>query len=870
MAQAEASKEATKNKKGAISLVGALLAVAVVIGAFFLGAQYFTAKRSITATVCAAGLTKEAVTVYRLPSGLLDKFSLENQASPLVNVPMAPQFAVLDSNKKSVKPDTLSLGSGSEKAVTLTINPKGRVCKIEVLDGVFQVEGPVTVKSKRELQVGKTTYFVGSTLLLSSGGVTGKSGDDLTGTVETGDVVRVMGYRDQAVVLDVLTRAGKVSVSSNIQGARVFVDGSYRGKTPCVVTATPGLREVSVRAEGYIEKKVPVQVASLSEATVAADLVVATGTVNVSSTPPAAGVYVAGELKGKTPLKLPLVPGSYELRVELQGYFPRTYQITVVRDMDQAISATLVKRPQEEGGTTPGGQPGGGPGSDYRFTLKGTVLARNGDIVYVGDRWTECVLAMDVRVQDSSGDIPVGRIQPGGTVSVFGNSASDVKLVNVETAIAARWPFEGNLVRVSSGYKVFGDDSAVKVRIPDGLEVIDEANRSKDAVTNVPPGSRIRFYVDASGEVAWAEYVWRAGLSADGILGSINGAALRVVPSWEDLYVTLSTAVFQDDRRTAFFDLRTGDSVVVAGPFAKDIRFIWVRQRSWTIAEALAVTLSSTAKEGKVLQEYGGNSLKGYPIYAGSSVILSDPQAKRTISASELQYGDRVRLWLDDNRRVSFGEVTLKDDTRMSGVFLGEKAGFYYFGGFVRYVPAQDLITIGLGPGEGIEPGSRVLAAGTAGAINYIEVQSEVEAENQVVGTVLSSKGSLLVRGSFVSATYPYSKDAWFVDWDLRQDGLVSSLFPGDKVVVSVGLGGNAVFVERTYTPPFKLEGTIETISDHTLVISDKVSRKTVTLVDPVAVLKAGQQGGFWLLEAGDKVKVSGRDKSCVDIVIIE
>lgn len=875
MAQTRAAPQAAKAKKNTGSLVGALFGVAMVFAAFFFGAQYFTAKRSTTATVCATGLTKEFISVYRLPSGALDKFAPDDLTSPTVAVPMASQFTVKNSSKKSVKPESLLLEAGSPKVVTITINPQGKVCKVEELPGAFKVEGSATVKGKRELQIEKTNYFIGGTLVLSGGSLTGNPGDDLEGMVDTGDVVTLTGQGDQVAVLDIRERAGKMSVSSNVEGARVYVDGALRGKTPCVVTASPGTREILVRADGYAEKRLPVLVSSLAETAVDADLVEVTGTVSVATTPTGATVTVAGETMGKTPVRLTLKPGSYEIKVELAGYYPRKAQALVVQDMEQPLSFSLVRRPgagDEDPVGTGGGATGGSGTQQFKFTEKGVVLARNGGALFLGDRWTECLLSSDAVAMDESDYIALGQIEPGDTVTVYGDSPSAVKMVKLEDALADKWPFEGFLVKTASGYKVFGDASTLLVGIPDGLSVIDATNRTKDPVASVPPGSRVKFYVDSSGQAVWAEYVWRAGASAEGTIGSLSGAIFRVAPSWEDLYLSTSTIVYVDTRRSDFYDVRTGDTVVAAGPFARDIRFIWIRSRSSSTTQVDAVTLSTTGKGGKMLQEYRGFSLQGYPIYAGSDVALSYAAEKRTISGSDLQYGDRVRLWLDENRRITFGEVTVKDDFRLTGVFLGEDAGFYYFSGFARYAPAPDLIVTGLAAGEDLEPGSKVLAAGAAGVVNYIEVQSEVTSQGTVTGTVLSSKELLQLRkdsGRIVS--YTYGKDTWFADWVLRQDGLVSTLFPGDRISAALGLGGTVAWVERTYAPPFKLEGTIEGVSpaDRTLIISDKTTRKTITLTHKVTIMKDGDSSGIYSLGVGDKVKVSGRDKANVDMVVV-
>ncbi|MGE5580868.1 MAG: PEGA domain-containing protein [Bacillota bacterium] len=874
----------SRGKKGSGSVIGAVLGVALVFGAFFLGAQYFTAKRSQTATVCATGITEEHLTVYRLPSGVLDKFDPEDLTSPTVDIPLAKQLTILNAAGKKVKAESFALDPASPKVVAIKINPQGDIWRIEELPGGFRVEGSAQVKGKREIVVDGTSYFIGGTVVLSGGGLTSNTGDDLEGTVDTGDIVQLTGHGDQVTVLDILQKAGTVAVSSNVDGAKVYVDGALRGKTPLVFTASPGERHVLVKAEGYTEKSFPVQVSSLTETKVEADLSEVTGTVSVASYPPGATVYVSGEPVGVTPVKLPLKPGPYEVQVMLQGYYPRKSQVLVVQDLNQPLSFTLVRKPgtpePPAGGTGSGtgsgtgGGTGGASGSgDFPYTEKGVVLARTGASLFLGDRWTECVLTADAVAMDESGYVSVGAVEPGDTVTVYGDSSSAVKLVKIEKELSDNWPFEGFLVRTTDGYKVFGDNSILLIDIPDSLVVVDPSNRRKEAVASVPSGSRVKFYVDSGGQAVWAEYVWKAGVSAEGTVSSVSGAVFRIAPSWEDLHMSTATIVYVDTHRRESDDVRIGDVAVAAGPHSRDVRFIWVTNRLKGLLEVQTVALSTGAKGTKMLQEYGDIALDGHNIQAGNDVEFYYAGDKGTVSASELQYGDRVRLWLDKDRRIVSGEILVMNDVRFSGVYLGEADGFHYFSGFNKYAAASDLIITGLAEGEELTPGSRVLVAGDGETINYIEVQAEVTYDTTVTGTVLMNEGgSIEIRkGTGRAYSYEYAKDAWFADWELCQDGPVSTLFPGDKVTLRLGYDtDDVVYAERTYSAPFKLQGTVEAISfsKRTMVIADKNTRKTITITSKATLVKDGGIENLFAFEVGDKVKVSGQDKAHVDMVV--
>jgi hypothetical protein len=104
---------------------------------------------------------------------------------------------------------------------------------------------------------------------------------------------------------------------------------------------------------------------------------------------------------------------------------------------------------------------------------------------------------------------------------------------------------------------------------------------------------------------------------------------MRVAPAWNDLTLSTSTTVFVDNRRTEFYDLRVGDTVLASGPHAGDIRFIWESERPPSSTPLMAVALGTGAKGTVTLAEYGGNTLAGYTIEAGSDAVLYSPAERR-------------------------------------------------------------------------------------------------------------------------------------------------------------------------------------------------------------------------------------------------
>ena len=64
----------------------------------------------------------------------------------------------------------------------------------------------------------------------------------------------------------------------------------------------------------------------------------------VTTTPKGAAISVDGNvLSKKTPSKISLAPGEYEIQLSLDGYSPITRKVSVEKDTPLAITETLQK-----------------------------------------------------------------------------------------------------------------------------------------------------------------------------------------------------------------------------------------------------------------------------------------------------------------------------------------------------------------------------------------------------------------------------------------------------------------------------------------------------------------------------------------------
>lgn len=144
---------------------------------------------------------------------------------------------------------------------------------------------------------------------------------------------------------------GYISVSSSPSGARVSIDGTYRGITPATITEYPGSHTVLVQMSGYSDYSQQVYVTADTTQFVTATLSpvppVSSGSLLVVSSPPVANVYLDGNYRGQTDSGGSLVisnlaPRSYQVEVSKSRYYDYTAAVTVYQGQQAYVQATLV------------------------------------------------------------------------------------------------------------------------------------------------------------------------------------------------------------------------------------------------------------------------------------------------------------------------------------------------------------------------------------------------------------------------------------------------------------------------------------------------------------------------------------------------
>jgi hypothetical protein len=146
---------------------------------------------------------------------------------------------------------------------------------------------------------------------------------------------------------------GAIEVKSSPSGAYIYLDGAYEGKTApdgyIISGVAPGSHVVSLRLTGYRDSSTSVTVNSGQTSYVSSVLVpeeAETGSIEVASSPSGASVLLNNQLKGVTPLTLEaLAPGTYTVKLLLDGYQEWTAEATVTAGATTSLTATLAPVP---------------------------------------------------------------------------------------------------------------------------------------------------------------------------------------------------------------------------------------------------------------------------------------------------------------------------------------------------------------------------------------------------------------------------------------------------------------------------------------------------------------------------------------------
>ena len=141
---------------------------------------------------------------------------------------------------------------------------------------------------------------------------------------------------------------GAINLTSTPSGASVFLDGSFKGVSPIIISNVPvGKHIIKVTKSGYQDWQQEVTVSSYKTIEIFVNLTLlspALGTIKLTSTPTGAKVFLdAGQYMGKTSLTIDKVsPGKHKVTLVLADYEKYVQEVDVVAGKVIDVSATLV------------------------------------------------------------------------------------------------------------------------------------------------------------------------------------------------------------------------------------------------------------------------------------------------------------------------------------------------------------------------------------------------------------------------------------------------------------------------------------------------------------------------------------------------
>jgi outer membrane receptor protein involved in Fe transport len=140
-------------------------------------------------------------------------------------------------------------------------------------------------------------------------------------------------------------RLSFLSVSSEPSGAAVYIDrkelGAY-GTTPLELALAPGTYDLLLERDGHVDAKADLGAMKAGEQReIKARLTPLLGTLVVTGTPEGAELRLRGELIGRVPSELPIIPGDHRVEVSAPGYETVLLPVEVRADEQEELRVAL-------------------------------------------------------------------------------------------------------------------------------------------------------------------------------------------------------------------------------------------------------------------------------------------------------------------------------------------------------------------------------------------------------------------------------------------------------------------------------------------------------------------------------------------------
>jgi len=157
--------------------------------------------------------------------------------------------------------------------------------------------------------------------------------------------LRVEGRTPQKLDVTLNSDSARLTVNSNPEGAAVVVNGLSHGVTPCVIEQVPsGESKIVLTMPNYASYQSTVTLRAGDDHKIDAELNPLPASLSIVGVPAGAKVYVDEQLRGQTPLTMETIaPGTYSVRVEMNGYDPETRSIELKNRDSRVEEFNLVR-----------------------------------------------------------------------------------------------------------------------------------------------------------------------------------------------------------------------------------------------------------------------------------------------------------------------------------------------------------------------------------------------------------------------------------------------------------------------------------------------------------------------------------------------
>jgi len=139
-----------------------------------------------------------------------------------------------------------------------------------------------------------------------------------------------------------LPRLAQISFESTPSAASIVINGKVHGQTPKIINnIRSGEHNITLKKEGYVEYTKTINAVPDKILNVKGTLV-QMGFLNITSQPPNVAVFTNGEIKGTTPIKIPVHPNKdIKLKLSKSNYANWEKSITLKEGQTESITAKL-------------------------------------------------------------------------------------------------------------------------------------------------------------------------------------------------------------------------------------------------------------------------------------------------------------------------------------------------------------------------------------------------------------------------------------------------------------------------------------------------------------------------------------------------